>query len=107
MIPRPYPGDTYNPGYFWRQPKTWTHRYSQSPWQRKLIGPRQLQGNNYVIPLSTYVPEPNPYTDRRWARMEAARRRAGVTPSACGPHHTTEEIGRNSFDIDWRFLGTH
>ena len=22
----------------------------------------------YVIRLSTYVPEPNPYTDRRWAR---------------------------------------
>ena len=104
MHNRPYPGDTYNPRHFWRQRKTWTHRYSQSPWQRKLLGPQQLQGNNYVIPLSTYVPEPNPYTDRRWARMEAARRRAGVTRLPAG--RTAEEIGRNSFDIDWRWLGT-
>ena len=59
---------------------------------------------NYVIPLSTYVPEPNPYTDRRWALREAARRRAGVSRLPAG--HTAEEIGRNSFDIDWRWLGT-
>ena len=103
MIPRPYPGDTYNPRRY-APAQDLDHRYSQSPWQRKLTGPQQLQGNNYVIPLSTYVPQPDPYTDRRWARREAARRRRGITRLPAG--RTAEEIGRNSFDIDWRWLGT-
>lgn len=103
MIGRPYPGDTYNPRHWLRQNPG--HRYSQSPWQPKRTAVQQMRGNNYVIPLSTYVPEPNPYTDRRWARMEAARRRAGVTRLPAG--RTAEEVGRNSFDIDWRYLGTH
>jgi hypothetical protein len=104
VIGRPYPGDTYNPRHWLRQNPG--HRYSQSPWQPKKTAIRQMrEGNNYVIPLSTYVPEPNPYTDRRWARMEAMRRRRGITHLPAG--RTAEEIGRNSFDIDWRYLGTH
>ena len=102
MIGRPYPGDTYNPRHWLRQNPG--HRYSQSPWQPKKTAIQQMQGNNYVIPLSTYVPEPNPYTDRRWLKMEAARRRQGIHRLPAG--RTAEEIGRNSFDIDWRFLGT-
>lgn len=52
----------------------------------------------------TYVPEPNPYTDRAWRRRERARRRAGITHLPAG--YSTEEIGRMGQDIDWRWLGT-
>ena len=65
---------------------------------------RHPQDFNYTIHMSTYVPQPDPYTDRRWRRMEAARKRAGITSLPAGK--TAEEIGRNSFDIDWRWLGT-
>ena len=104
MIPRPYPGDTYNPRYWLRQKAG--HRYSQSPWKPKRTAIAQLRyPANYVIPLSTYVPEPNPYTDKRWLAMERARKGACITKMPAG--RTAEEIGRNSFDIDWRYLGTH
>ena len=42
---------------------------------------------NYVTFRSTYVPEPNPYFDRKWIR-------------------SYEEIGRMGQDIDWPSLGT-
>lgn len=81
--------DTYNPRHWLAQNPT--HRYSQSEWKPKRTALQQLRHpENYVIPLSTYVPEPNPYTDLRWVAMNRSR----------------EEIGRMGQDIDWNTLGT-
>ena len=79
--------DTYNPGYHLRLNPG--HRYSQSPWQPKRTALQQMQGNNYVIPLATYVPEPNPYFDRAWVAM-----------------YSREEKYRMGQDINWNTLGT-
>jgi hypothetical protein len=66
--------DTYNPAHYLTPAAILQLRY-----------PR-----NYVIPRYTYVPEPNPYTDRRWVAMNRSR----------------EEIYRMGQDIDWPSVGT-
>jgi hypothetical protein len=68
-----------------------THRYNQIMGTPKRTAIAQLRHpQNYVIPLSTYVPPPNPYTDRAWIAMWGGMGR-----------HTREEIYRNGQDINW------
>lgn len=65
-----------------------THRYNQIMGTPKRTAIEQLRHpQNYVIPRSTYVPPPNPYTDRAWIAMWGG--------FGC---HTREEIGRNGQD---------
>jgi hypothetical protein len=77
-----------DPAHFLRQNPG--HRYSQSPWQPKKTAIAQMrEGNNYVIPLSTYVTGPNPYVSR-WHPVRRSR----------------EEWGRLGQDIGWVTIGT-
>jgi hypothetical protein len=64
--------DTYNPAHYLTPQSV-----------AQLRNPR-----NYVIPRSTYVPPPNPYTDRAWLAMWGGMGR-----------HTPEEIYRNGQDF--------
>ena len=80
--------DTYNPAHYLRQNPG--HRYSQSKWKPKRTALYQLaHPENYIIPLSSYVVPPNPYTDRAWVAM-----------------YSREEKYRMGQDINWVTLGT-